>query len=586
MNKSYEYATKVVAGDIVAPSQVRQACKNFIHEFDVLQHQENYPYKWNTKIEKKIDKIIKNLNFARGAKSAQPMFENLALFQWFLLQNIFCWVYKEYPTKRKVREVIFTVARKNAKSVLACLIHIVGFFLDEENQTHYIGSNTKQQASIIFDELVSIIKSSPNMLPFFTIKKTYVEFIPKNCKIVPLSGDASKADGTMVFIASVDELGASNDIYKMVSSLETGQFGPRNPLTVKISTSYPIENGFNYWNEAVTELHKNTFADEMNPRKFGLIFTIDNPKEKVALEDGTKVERWEDPRVWPEANPLVAELDDLSEKLMEDYKTKKDIPRDFFLFKVKNLNMWLQANEGDHNHFVDKLTLQEGRFIPANDWNWWEGKKQVIIGADLSLARDNTAITFLWYDKANDQYYAKNLVFYPKNMEEFKSSTERIPYAQWARQGHCQPIGEDVIDFDELADEILHICETYNIGVASVAFDDRYSYTLISRLLEELPMEVDAVKLQQDSRNLGDAVSYLQRIIYERKFHYAPNPLMEAAFLNGVIEFRQGKPWVQKNNKERNKIDNLFSTFNAIKVHKYFEQNHLYDSQRELVFEL
>lgn len=581
-NKSYEYATKVLTGEIVAPAQVRQACKNFIEEFDVLQHQEDYQFMWNSEIEQLIDAIISQLNFARGAKSAQPMFDNLALFQWFLIQNIFCWVYKEYPTKRKIREVLFTVARKNAKSVLACLIHIIGFFLDEENQTHYIGSNTKQQASIIFDELVSIIKSSPNMLPFFTIKKTYVEFTPKNCKIVALSGDASKADGTMVFIASVDELGASNDIFKMVSSLETGQFGPRNPLIIKISTSYPIENGFNYWNEAVEELRRNTFADDRNPRKFGLIFTIDNPKE---LQPNGK-ERWECPEYWPEANPLVAELEDLAEKLMEDYKTKKDIPRDFFLFKVKNLNMWLQANEGDGNFFVDLHTLQRGKHAPASDWEWWRGKKQVIIGLDLSLARDNTAVTFLWYDHAQNRYYVKNLTFYPKNMEEYKMSLEKVPYDKWSRQGFCQPIGEDVIDFDELADIILDICKTYNIGVASVAFDDRYSFTLIKRLIEELPMEIDPVKIQQDSRNLGDAISYLQRVIYEGNFYYAPNPLMEGAFVNGLIEFRMGKPYIQKSDKHRNKIDNLFSSFNAIKIHQYFEKEHLYESERNFVFEL
>lgn len=586
LNKSYEYATKVVAGDIVAPSQVVQACKNFLHEFDVLQNQPDYPFRWNEDIELMIDEIIKQLNFARGAKSAQPMFDNLALFQWFLIQNIFCWVYKEYPTKRKVREVIFTVARKNAKSVLACLIHIIGFFLDEENQTHYIGSNTKQQATIIFDELVSIIKSSPNMLPFFNIKKTYVEFVPKNCKIVALSGDASKADGTMVFIASVDELGADSNIYKMVSSLETGQFGPRNPLIVKISTSYPVENGINYWQDTVNELIKNTFSNEPNPRKFGLAFLIDKPKDKVKLADGREVERWENPEVWPEANPLVAELDDLAEKLMEDYKTKREIPRDFFLFKVKNLNMWLQANENDGNHFVDQHTLKLGKYTPANDWEWWKGKRQVIIGLDLSLARDNTAVTFLWYDKANNKYFAKNLVYYPKNMEEYKTSTERIPYAQWARQGHCRAVGEEVIDFDEVADEILEICSSYNISVASVAFDDRYSFTLIKRLLEELPMEIDPIKIQQDSRNLGDSISYLQRIIYEGNFRYAPNPLMEAAFLNGVIEFRMGKPWIQKSSKERNKIDNLFSTFNCIKIHQYLEKNHLYEAERDFVFEL
>lgn len=584
--KSLEYANGVVNGTIVAPAQVRQTCKTFLEEYNVKQYEADYPYKWSEENEALIDAIIGQLNFARGAKSAQPMFDNLALFQWFLLQNIFCWVYKEFPKKRKIREVIFTVARKNAKSVLACLIHIIAFFLDEENQTHYIGSNTKQQATIIFDELVSIIKSSPNMLPFFVIKKTYVEFTPKNCKIVSLSGDASKADGTMVYVASVDELGASNDIFKMVNSLETGQFGPRNPLIIKISTTYPIDNGYNYWQETVETLRKNTFADEPNPRVFGLIFTIDNPKELVTLETGVKVERWEDPRVWPEANPLVLQVDDLAEKLFEDYKTKREVPRDFFLFKVKNLNMWLQANEGDGNFFVDLHTLQRGKHVASSDWSWWRGKKQVIIGLDLSLSRDNTAVTFLWYDKAQDLYHVKNLTYYPKNMEAHKELTEKVPYGQWAKQGYCQPIGADVIDYDELTDIVLQICQDYDLSIACVAFDEKYSYTLVKRLREELNMDINPLQVHQNSKNLGDSISYLQRIIYEGKFNYAPNPLMESAFINGEIEFRMGKPYIVKSNKHVNKIDNLFSTFNAIKVHQHLEQQHLYEEEREFVFQL
>lgn len=580
--KSYEYATKVLSGDIIAPAQVKQACKNFIKEYDELQHNPDYPFMWNEEIEVAIDGIIQLLNFARGAKSAQPMFPNLALFQWFLIQNIFCWVYKEFPSKRKIREVIFTVARKNAKSVLACLIHILAFFLDEENATHYIGSNTKQQASIIFDELVSIIKSSPNIKPLFKIQKTYVEFLPKNCKIVSLSGDSSKQDGTMVYVASVDEVGASNDIFKMISSLETGQFGPRNPLIVKISTSYPVENGFNYWQDTVESLRRNTFADEPNPRQFGLIFTIDNPRELQA--DGK--ERWDHEEVWPEANPLVAEVYDLAEKLHEDYKTKREVPQDFFLFKVKNLNIWLQANEGDGNFFVDLHTLQIGRCQEVDDWEWWRHKSQVIIGVDLSLSRDNTAVTFLKYDQRNDIYYTKNLVFYPKNMEDAKSKAERIPYAMWARQGHCQAIGEDVIDFDQLADIILDICNKYAIGIASVAFDTKYSYTLIKRLTDELPMDINPMAIEQSSRKLGDAISYLQRVIYEGKFKYGPNPLMESAFINGLIEFRLGKPYVQKSSKERNKIDNLFSSFNAIKVHQYMELLHLYEDERNFLIQI
>ncbi|AIK49875.1 hypothetical protein [Bacillus anthracis] len=61
---------------------------------------------------------------------------------------------------------------------------------------------------------------------------------------------------------------------------------------------------------------------------------------------------------------------------------------------------------------------------------------------------------------------------------------------------------------------------------------------------------------------------------------------MESAFINGLIEFRQGKPYIAKSDKHRNKIDNLFSSFNAIKVSMFFEQNNLYETERELFFEL
>jgi phage terminase large subunit-like protein len=332
-------------------------------------------------------------------------------------------------------------------------------------------------------------------------------------------------------------------------------------------------------------LRRNTFADDRNPRKFGLIFTIDNPKEKITV-DGVNMERWENPEVWPEANPLVAELDNLAEKLMEDYKTKKEIPKDFFLFKVKNLNLWMGANEGDGNFFVDQHTLQKSRFEPAGNWEWWRGKQQVIIGLDLSLRIDNTAVTFMWYDTADGHHYVKNLVFYPKDMEAYKSQAEHIPYATWARHGYCQGIGEDVIDYNELADIIINICQDYDIGIASVAYDTKYSRSLIDRLIEGLPMEVDHVKIEQNSRHLGDVISTLQGIVYDGSFHYAPNPLMESAFINGEIEFRQGKPYIRKGNKHRNKIDNLFSSFNAMKVSMYMEQNNLYETERAFFFEL
>ncbi|PGK45744.1 terminase large subunit domain-containing protein [Bacillus cereus] len=582
MNKSYAYAKAVVNGEIVAPSQVKQACINFIHEYDVLQHQDDYEYMWNHQIEKKIDSIIQNLNFARGAKSAQPMYPNLALFQWFLIQNTFCWVYKEFPTKRKIREVIFTVARKNAKSVIACIVHIIGFFLDEANATHYIGSNTKKQAGIIFDELSSILKASPNIKPYFNIKKGYIEFLPdtKNCKIEPLSGDSQKADGTMTYIASVDELGASNDIAKMVSSLHTGMFGPRNPLMIKISTSYPISNGYNYWQETVNKLIENTNDGNSNPRMFGLAYLIDNPFEEITL-DGNKAQRWEDKSIWLEANPLFAEVESLRTKLHEDYETSKQIPKDLHLFKTKNLNIWQSENIDDGSFFVDLNTIEKYEKKEIEDWNWWRGKKQVMIGIDLAPSRDNSAITFAWHDVKNKKTYFKNKVYYAKNMESGKIKSEKIPYDQWSKKGWCEPLGEETVDFVGIAKDIQKIITDYNISLATILYDVSYSYDLVKYINENIEMEVNATVVHQNARVLNSVIDTLQRDIYNGNVYYAPNKLLVSAFINGEIEFRQGKTYIKKNSKVKNKVDSLFATFNAYKGIMFYLQFNRFESNME-----
>ncbi|MGR2742287.1 terminase TerL endonuclease subunit [Bacillus sp. N6] len=526
---------------------------------------------WNTTIEKTINAVIDCLNFARGAKSNEPMFENLALSQWFLIQNAFCWVHKKYPTIRKHREVIFTVARKNSKSVIACIFHILGFFLDEDNQTHYIGSNTKQQAGIIFDELVAIIKASPDILPLFNIKKTYLEFIPKNCKIIPLSGDASKSDGTMVYMASVDELGADSEIYKMVSSLETGMFGPKSPLILKISTSYPIANDYNYWKSVVDDMIENTMSgNTKKPQMFGMAYLIDEPFQEIIL-DGKKARRWQDPTVWPEANPLFNDVPSLSEKLHEDYATKT-LPKDIHLFKTKNLNIWQSENIDDGSFFVDKETIKKYKMVDIEDWEWWRNKKQVFIGIDLAPSRDNSSITFAWYDVKHQKVYIKNMVYYAKNMETEKIERERIPYDQYSKKGWCKPLGEESVDFVGIGKDIHKIITDYNISLATIMYDVAHSFELVRYINENIEMEVNATVVKQNSRELSPVIDTLQKEIYDGNVFYAPNKLLVSAFINGELEFRQGKSYIKKNSKVKNKVDSLFATFNAYKGIMFYIQ--------------
>lgn len=585
-NKAYLYAEKVLSGEITAPSQVRKQCENFIREYDVLQHQTDYEFFWNHDTEEDIKTILDLLNFARGAKAGQSIGDNLALWQWFLILNTFCWQYK--PTenivsgKRKIKEVVVTVSRKNSKSILACLVHIIAFFLDGENATHYCASNTRDQAKIVFDELSSIILSSPQVAPFFNVRKTYIEFTEKRGTLKVLSGDSRRSDGIMPFIATIDECGADNSISKMIASIETGQMGVRNPIRFKISTSYGIENAYNYWQEVVDKLVKNTFADKPNPHLFGLAYNIDNPKDIVTV-DGVDMERWENKSTWLESNPLVAEVPELLPFLIESYETKKHIPIDFHEFKIKQLNIWLQSTENNDQYFVDLETLQQYKCEEIEDWNWWKGKQQVMIGLDLSLTTDNTSATFMWHDYDNRKTYLKNIVFYPQSREAKKIKAEELPYDQWSKIGWCVPFGDKTIDLDNLGPYIHDIVKTYNIGVGTVLFDSKYSRTVMKYIEEHIPMEMPPHEVEQNAYMLGPVISAFQKEIYDGNVSYAPNGLIESAFTNGKLEFPKGKPYIRKENKDRNKVDSLFSSFNAYKGIMYFIEDNRYESTSPLM---
>ncbi|MET3658584.1 phage terminase large subunit-like protein [Sporosarcina psychrophila] len=112
--------------------------------------------------------------------------------------------------------------------------------------------------------------------------------------------------------------------------------------------------------------------------------------------------------------------------------------------------------------------------------------------------------------------------------------------------------------------------------VASIAFDKTFADEMMKNLAERVYQEEPSVDVRQGAHNLGATVVEIQRAILEERFKYAPNPLMRAAFFNGVIVMKTGRPWVDKMDKKKTKIDSLVATFNAVKMAMYFREENLF----------
>ncbi|MDN4492887.1 terminase TerL endonuclease subunit [Ureibacillus aquaedulcis] len=584
--KAYIYAEKVINKEIQAPLQVRKACENFIEEFDVKQHQDNFRFKWSYEMEQDLDEILKLINFAEGLKQGECVFDHLLLWQFFALQNIFVWVEKENEANRRIQRAVLCIAKKSGKTFICSLVNLISFFLSPSNANFFCASNTGQQAKLLVEQLGKIIKASPKLLPHFTVMERYIRFEPKNIKLEYMNGDANTAHGRIITVGVLDEVGADNESEKMNEAIESSQYNVRNKLSLRISTAYPIVNGVNYFKSVCDDVYRNTFGEIDNERLFGLLYYIDNPNSKEIV-DGKEIERWENPNHWCESCPLLAEFPSELEGLINDYKTKKGTNAEFD-FKVLNLNLWLSENYTNENMFTNEFDLEKGRCEDIQDLEWWRGKKQVFFGVDMAReGTDNSALCMLWYDHKERIYYSKHWVFYPTALGAEKHKNEGLNYPIYAKQGYAIPCGNKSIDYDFIEDFIVDLVTDYQLEVASIAFDRTFATEMMDNLAERVYQEAPSVDVPQGPRVLGATVVDIQRAILDGRFKYAPNPLMRAAFLNGVVFMRGGRPWVDKTDKLRTKIDSLVATINAVKLAMMFrEENRFYDEDFSHVVEL
>ena len=101
--KAYEYATKVVNKEIISSKDVYNCCKRFINDIERAKY-DDYPYYFDLEQATKIEVLARNLRFPTGILAGEPI--NLHISQSFTLSNIYCWRFKDNPTKKRYRMAI------------------------------------------------------------------------------------------------------------------------------------------------------------------------------------------------------------------------------------------------------------------------------------------------------------------------------------------------------------------------------------------------------------------------------------------------------------------------------------------------
>ncbi len=443
--------------------------------------------------------------------------------------------------KRKHRTSLLFIPRKSGKTELAGALELYMLFLDKEKgkETYIVASETNQ-AKILFRVCDTMIRQNTflkNRSNVYKGRKTIeVDNDQFNDTFSVLTANADTKDGLRpnFFIQDEGHAFKTDDMYQVLSE---GMASRAEPLNVLISTAgYNIGGAFHERYEYAKKVRDGIIEDDTF---YAMIFEI--PKDMI----------WRDKEAWIAANPAL-EYGVTMEYLEDKFRKAQHNGTDEISFRTKHLNEWLNVSE---------------IFIPYEKWtqcvmpltNIVDARK-LIIGLDLSLADDFTAISFL-YLLDDNKYHLITKFFVPEaNMKE-REKELRIPLRSWVMHNHVIATPGDTIDLDYLYNFIL----PYLDGdiECEICFDPYRATALINRIEAEAGF-YDSIQVRQGAITLSAPTKYFLDIVKRGDITHDDNPCMNWHVSNvEVITDSNGN--IKPNKASRlKKIDGVAATINSL----------------------
>lgn len=542
-----QYCNDVLDGTIIAGKLVKLACERHLKD---LENSKLSVFKYEFDIDKSLDIIdfAETLIIAEGEEQA-PV--NLYPFQAFILGSINGWVTKG-TGYRRYRTSYIQIGRQNGKSFLnGILAAYYGNFDSYKYGQIYCVATKKDQAKIVFDEVVKFIEADEDLEEYFKVKdyESTIECKLTNSTIKALSKDTKSIDGFRPLLGIVDEYHAhpTNQMYKL---LEGGIKKMKQALISIITTAgfelnSPCFKQYEYCKGILNGVY-------FNDTQFVFISQMDE-------EDNI----WE-PQNWIKANPTL-QYDPLALENMIPISSQAremggDDLRDFL---TKQLNIWVQFTDDQY------IKLEDWRLgacdLTLNDFRG----KECNIGLDLSSGGDLTsfALEFKFYMDGVLKYFLHSHSFIPKNrvMEHIKS--DKAPYDMWIKK-ELLTVTEtnDGIktDYKYIIKELKRLRDEYDLQYIKCGYDPHNADAFLTDLEDVCP---NCVEIYQTAKYLNDATEDLRlevkagNILYNRQ-----NELLTWSVVNAkTVSNGYGEIKIDKDKRQK-RIDPVDSIIDAHKL--------------------
>ena len=427
--------------------------------------------------------------------------QNVVLRPW--QQDIIKGIY-DSPTRR----AIISFGRKNAKTTLSAfllLLHLCGPEARHNSQL-YSAAQSREQASILFALAAKVVRMSPDLVSFVTIRDTAKQLFCEDLGTLyrALSADASTAYGLSPVFTVHDELGqVKGPRSELYEALETASGAQEEPLSIIISTQAPTDA------DLLSVLIDDAKTGKDKKVKLWL-YTADETGDPFS-EKSLK-----------QANPAYGDFLNPVE-VKEQAESARRMP----------------SRESNYRNLIlNQRVSQVSPFIPRAVWvdcstepdEYVFETKPVYAGLDLSARNDLTALVLVAKDD-DGFWHVKTEFFAPLLGVNDRSLRDRVPYDMWAERGYITLTPGASVDYEAVAERLCEMSDDYDI--AAIAYD-RWRMDVMKSELKRLGRELPLVEFGQGFKDMSPALDTLESELLNKKVMHGANPVLTWCASNAI----------------------------------------------------
>ena len=458
----------------------------------------------------RVVRFIEALRHTKGEFHGQPF--HLLPWQEKIIRDVFGTVRDDDPSMRQYTTAYIEIPKKNGKSELGAAIALNMLINDDEWKAEvYSCASDRQQAAIVFDVAVDMVRQSPALMKRVKIIPSTRRMIyqPTGSIYQVLSSEVATKHGLNVSACIFDELHTqpTRALYDVMT--QGSGDARKQPLWFLLTTAGTDRNSI-CW-----EVHQKALdileGRKIDPRFYPVLFGLPDDADWTSEEN------------WYRANPSLDHTITI-DKVRDAFRKAQETPADENQFRQLRLNQWVK---------------QSVRWMPMDKWDECGGVvdpyalegRACYAGLDLSSTSDLTALVLVFPPTSEDEpYIALPFFWLPEETLSLRVRRDHVPYDQWAKRGYIQTTEGNVVHYGFIERFICELGERYDIREIA---HDRWNATMMVQTLEDDGFTM--VPFGQGFKDMSPPTKELMRIVLEHKLCHGGHPVLRWNMDNAYV---------------------------------------------------